>query len=74
LTIKQAAKEYSSATHVAKVLQTVRGIEVGELRRKLVALADKNIPYFRELRGKPLHRVFWQVVSRENLGAIQDLV
>lgn len=73
-TTKQAAKEYSSATQIARALQTVEGIEVRELRGKLMALADKNIPYFRELRGKPLHRVFWQVVSRENLGAIQDLI
>jgi len=73
-TIKQVAKEYSSAIQVAQALQTVRGTEVRELRRKLMALADRDIPYFRELRGKPLHRVFWQVVSRENLNAIQDLI
>jgi len=73
-TIRQAAKEYSSAIQVAQALQTVRGAEVRELRRKLMALADRDIPYFRELRGKPLHRVFWQVVSRENLNAIQGLI
>lgn len=71
---KEACNEYNSAVQTAKLLTTVRGETTRVLNRKLMDSADKEIPYFRNLKGKPLHRVFWQVVSRNNLKTIQDLV
>jgi len=73
-TAYEAARELSEAMSTARALQEVRGPEVKQIRTKLMNLADREIPYFRELRGKPLHRVFWQVISRRNLDAIRNLI
>lgn len=44
-------------------LQVVKGNEVEPLRNRLLSLEKRRLTYFKELRGKPLHRVFWQVVT-----------
>jgi len=74
ITTSDVAKLYSSAIQVAQSLQTIHGQDIKEVRRKLMALASENIPFFKELRGKPLHRVFWQVVNRENLDVIRNSI
>jgi predicted nucleotidyltransferase component of viral defense system len=73
-TTKQTAKDYSSAVQTAQDLQKISGAQVKELRSRIMALADRDIPYFKELRGKPIHRVFWQVANQENLDAIQNMI
>jgi len=45
-----------------------------ELRKKLLDLAETKIPYFKEMRGKPLDRVFWQIVTPRNLQDVESLV
>jgi hypothetical protein len=71
---KEACNEYNSAVQTAQLLTKVRGETIKVLNKNLMDSADKEIPYFRNLKGKPLHRVFWQVVSRNNLSTIQNLV
>jgi len=44
------------------------------LRRQLLAYAETRIPRFKELRGKPLDRVFWQIVTPDNLDRIIELM
>ena len=71
---KEACNEYNSAVQTAQLLTKIRGETIKVLNKNLMDSADKEIPYFRNLKGKPLHRVFWQVVSRNNLSTIQNLV
>jgi hypothetical protein len=71
---KEAFNEYNLAVQIAQLLTTVKGEQIKTLNKKLMEKADKKIPYFRNLKGKPLHRVFWQVVSQNNLNTIQDIV
>jgi len=71
---KEAWNAYDLAVQTAQTLMNVKGEEIKVLNKKLMASADKKVPYFKNLKGKPLHRVFWQVVSRKNLFSIQDLV
>jgi hypothetical protein len=72
--VKEAFNEYTLAVKIAQLLKAAKGETIKVLTKKLMDSADKEIPYFRNLKGKPLHRVFWQVVTRNNLNAIHDLV
>jgi|WetSurMetagenome_2_1015567.scaffolds.fasta_scaffold25405_3 hypothetical protein len=72
--VKEAFNEYNLAVQIAQLLTTVKGEQIKTLNKKLMDTADTEIPYFRNLKGKPLLRVFWQVVSRNNLNTIWDLV
>jgi len=73
-TAEKALNAYNSAIQTAEVLKTISGEEVKSLNKKLLDSADTEIPYPKNLRGKPLNRVFWQVVSPENLNSIKDYV
>jgi hypothetical protein len=71
---EEAGNEYNLAIQTAQLLTTFSGEKVRALNKQLMNAADKEIPYFKNLKGKPLHRVFWQVVSRNNLNPIHDFV
>jgi len=74
INVKEVANEYTLAVNIAQMLIAVKGEKIKVLNKKLMDSADKEISYFRDLKGKPLHRVFWQVLTRNNLNAILDLV
>ena len=73
-TAKEAGNEYNLAVQTAQVLTTFSGEKIKALNKQLMDAADKEISYFKNLKGKPLQRVFWQVVSRNNLNIIHDFV
>jgi hypothetical protein len=54
-------------------LDNAKGSEVGELRNGLLSFQKKRLAYFGELRGKSLKRVFWQVLSPDNINQIENL-
>jgi len=68
------AKAIVQSEDIAQRLDEISGKAVIELRKKLLDLAETKIPYFKEMRGKPLGRVFWQVVTTRNLQEIESLV
>ena len=74
ITINEAVKAYSTAIETAKTLEKASGTGISEIRRRLMKLADRHIPYYKELRGKPLHRVFWQIVTIENLDEVRKVI
>jgi predicted nucleotidyltransferase component of viral defense system len=74
ITSKEAAEEHNTTTKTEQTLKLVRGEDADKLKKQLMESADTKIPYYRELKGKPVDRVFWQVVSRKNLKTIQNLV
>jgi hypothetical protein len=74
IAVEEACKEYNLAIQTAQLLTTFSGEKVRALNKQLMDAADKEIPYFKSLKGKPLHRVFWQIVSRKNLSIIYDFV
>lgn len=69
-TIEDTFETYSSAVQVDRMLSIVSSERVKLINNILRELAETKIPYFRELKGKPLKRVFWQVVSENNLAKI----
>ena len=60
--------------NIAMRLDKITGKAVIDLRRRLLDLAETKIAYFREMRGKPLRRVFWQIVTPRNLRDVEPLV
>jgi uncharacterized protein (UPF0248 family) len=74
ITSKEAAEIHNITTKTEQALKLARGEDADKLKKQLMESADTKIPYYRELKGKPVDRVFWQVVSRKNLKTIQNLV
>ncbi|MFA5572339.1 MAG: nucleotidyl transferase AbiEii/AbiGii toxin family protein [Candidatus Bathyarchaeia archaeon] len=72
--LKEAFNQYSTAELIDQTLSTIKGDKVKTVNKTLRDLADTQIPCFRELKGKPLNRVFWQVVSSNNISKINELV
>jgi len=69
-----AVKKINECQNTALELRQFSGNTLNELRRKILNLAQTKIPYFKELKGKPLERVFWQIVTLENLQDIERLI
>lgn len=74
MNVKEAFNEYNSAAQIAQMLTRISGEKIKIVNKILRDLADEQIPNFKELKGKPLHRVFWQIVSQKNLPDIRESV
>jgi predicted nucleotidyltransferase component of viral defense system len=74
LVAKECESLLKKARDFASRLQGVRGSEVEPLRGKLLSFQRERLAYFKELRGKPLDRVFWQVLTPDSIDAITDLI
>jgi len=71
LTESDVAKTIIECQNIVLGLKETSGNTVGQLKKKILGLAQTRIPYFKELKGKPLDRVFWQIVTLENLQDIE---
>jgi hypothetical protein len=74
LTESNAAKVITQSKSIAAKLNQISGKDVIKVRKKLLDLAQTKIPYFREMKGKTLDRVFWQIVTLKNLQDIQSIL
>jgi hypothetical protein len=54
-------------------LNAAKGNDVETMRNDLLPFQKKRLAYFSELRGKSLTRVFWQVLSPDNLDQIESI-
>lgn len=70
----EASDMLSKTLEMSEALGRIPGAEVGRIRVELMGLLERRIPYFRELRGKPLPRVFWEVVNTKNVERIGGLL
>lgn len=66
------ATKYSSALTMSKKLREIKGEKIVETRKELLKYARPHTPFFKELRGKSLNRVFWQIIDRDNIEAVQS--
>jgi len=71
---KQCESLLRRANEFVSKLGDARGDEAERLRKDLLAFQKTRLPYFKELRGKPLHRVFWQVLTLDNIDKIINLI
>lgn len=68
------AEAITKSKDIARKLDMVTGNAVNETRKKLLDLSETKIKYFREFRGKPLGRVFWEIVTQRNLYKVDSLL
>lgn len=68
------AKVIAQSKSIAARLNQVSGKDITEVRKKLLDLAQTKIPYFKEMKGKTLDRVFWQIITLENLQNIESIL
>jgi hypothetical protein len=69
----EASKDYVAAIRINNALGKIQGKEVVDLRQRIIGLSNtKPIP--KVFNGKPLQRVFWHVLDRENLPKLIELV
>ena len=66
------ATKYSSALTMSNKLREVKGEKIVETRKELLKHARPHTPFFKELREKSLNRVFWQIINRDNIEAVQS--
>ena len=74
LNLEDASQSYYSAAQMARFLETMNGEEVKLIRSKLMEFISTHLPYRKYLKGKPIHRLFWQAVNEDNLTAILDSI
>jgi hypothetical protein len=69
----EASQDYIAAVRFNNALMKIQGKEVDELRKRLIALSNIT-PVPKVFNGKPLPRVFWHILDRENLPEITKLI
>jgi hypothetical protein len=70
--VQALALKYSLALKASNILKEIKGEKIIELRKQLLKYAKPHTPFFKELRGKSLNRVFWQIISTDNIEAVQS--
>ena len=60
--------------NIEQNLNKVTGDAVQKLRKEILYLAQTKILHFKDLKGKPLPRVFWQILTVENIEDIKSLI
>lgn len=58
---------------IEQTLNKVTGDNVPKIRKGMLDLAQTKILHFKDLKGKPLLRVFWQILTPENMKDIKSL-
>ena len=74
LTKSEVVKLINKSQELSSRLRKISGPIVVKLRKDLLGLAKTRIPYFKEMKGKPLDRVFWQIVTPYNLENVESLL
>lgn len=69
-----AARILTRAQGLAESLSTVQAQKIRPVREGLLKMIPKRIRYFKELKGKPLTRVFWEAATPHNLDDVANLL
>jgi hypothetical protein len=67
------AKLIAKARKAEENLNKATGDKVPKLRKEILDLAQAKIPHFKDLKGKPLPRVFWQILTPENINDLEAI-
>jgi uncharacterized membrane protein YccC len=59
---------------ISSRIREARREDVPKLRGQLLAHAEACTSSFKELRGKPLERVFWQILAPDNVDKMAELL
>ncbi len=67
--IKLIAKSRTIQENLSKIT----GDNISRVRREILNRAQTKILHFKDLKGKPLLRVFWQILTPENINEIKTV-
>ncbi|MBD3173326.1 hypothetical protein GF326_12750 [Candidatus Bathyarchaeota archaeon] len=70
-TQKQAEK-HNSAIYTSNKLAEIKGTKIKKLRTELLKHAPPDTPYYKELKGKSLRRIYWQMITSDNIEKVND--
>jgi hypothetical protein len=70
----QVVQSILRSREISSRIKEVRRENVAKLRGQLLAQAEGHIPSFKELMGKPLERVFWQILTPDNIDRIAEFL
>lgn len=71
---QDAAGIIAECQKLDQALSKISGDSITKVREKIMELAKVKIPYYKDLRGKPLTRVFWQILTLENTEDLKSLI
>jgi hypothetical protein len=70
----EAAERLARADGLARLCDLIRGGNVQKVRTELLQRIPWKLPYFKELKGKSVSRVFWESVTPDNLDEVASLL
>jgi uncharacterized protein (UPF0248 family) len=70
----EAAEIIAKSRAIEENLNKATGDDIPKLRKQILGLAQTKIPYFKDLKGKPLPRVLWQILTPEKISEIKALI
>jgi DNA-binding NtrC family response regulator len=70
----QAVQSILRSQQISLRLREARREDIPKLRRQLLARVDARTSYFKELVGKPLERILWQILTPENIDGLAKLL
>ena len=70
----EVVENLAKARSLAESLNSIQGTKINEVRTGLLKIITEKPAYFRELKGKHLSRVFWEVATIDNLDKVESLL
>jgi hypothetical protein len=74
LSKKEAVQLITRCKVADQALRSISGSDIPKIRNKILALQKEKMQDFTVLRGKPLQRVFWQVLTIERLTELESII
>jgi len=74
LTIVDICDLFHRAVESSNKLRELKGESIIQTRTALINMREDEINYYKELRGKNIERVFWQVLTINNIEKIESLI
>lgn len=69
-----AVKKLTMAYRIADGMERTPANKIASVRSKLLPMIPERIPHFKELRGKPPSRVFWEAAIPDSLDKLESLL
>jgi hypothetical protein len=70
----EAAKRLNRADDLVKSLDLIPSSDIQQVRKDIIGTFLTKVRYFKELKAKPLSRVFWEAATPDNLDEVASLL
>ncbi|MEM3551261.1 MAG: nucleotidyl transferase AbiEii/AbiGii toxin family protein [Candidatus Bathyarchaeia archaeon] len=70
----QAYRLIQKGKEISSKIRDVRREALPKIRGQILAYAETHTPQFKELKGKPLERILWHVLTLDNLDEIERVL